>query len=211
VNITYYSRPNRGFTLLELLLVMSMLGVVSTMGFVGFVKVSYQWNDLVSALTLEKTLARCFTEFRKDFENILPTDCCQRGLEGMRASVEDSRRYWNVNFEDDSVSFPVSIYNPLQDRNERFLVRYKIERTTESARFIRYVSELDIEDAVPQESFSLENILAMRILYSDGKRWNTQWNRREMPDAVRISLTCVDPRDPTRHISRMVVFNIHVK
>jgi prepilin-type N-terminal cleavage/methylation domain-containing protein len=206
VNITYYSRPNRGFTLLELLLVMSMLGVVSTMGFVGFVKVSYQWNDLVSALTLEKTLARCFTEFRKDFENILPTDCCQRGLEGMRASVEDSRRYWNVNFEDDSVSFPVSIYNPLQDRNDRFLVRYKIERTTESARFIRYVSELDIEDAVPQESFSLENILAMRILYSDGKRWNTQ-----MPDAVRISLTCVDPRDPTRHISRMVVFNIHVK
>lgn len=211
MNITNYSRPNRGFTLLELLLVMSMLGVVSTMGFVGFVKVSYQWNDLVSALTLEKTLARCFTEFRKDFENILPTDCCQRGLEGMRASVEDSRRYWNVNFEDDSVSFPVSIYNPLQDRNERFLVRYKIERTTESARFIRYVSELDIEDAVPQESFSLENILAMRILYSDGKRWNTQWNRREMPDAVRISLTCVDPRDPTRHISRMVVFNIHVK
>ncbi|NLN93663.1 MAG: prepilin-type N-terminal cleavage/methylation domain-containing protein [Candidatus Hydrogenedens sp.] len=207
----FFFHRSQGFTLFELLVVMSILAVVSTMGFVGFIRTSNQWNDLISALTLEKGLSACFTELRQDFQNLLPADCCDTGLQGLQASLEDSRRYWRVIFEDDSISFPVSIFNPLKEEQERFLVRYRIVRNGEQSRLVRFTSPLDIENAEAVQTFAQDNVLAMRILYSDGDRWRDQWNRREMPLAVRISLSCMDPRNPTRHISRVVAFKINVQ
>lgn len=200
-----------GFTLFELLLVMSILGVVFTIGFTGFIKISGYWNDLSSAAKMDTILSSCFDEFRMDIENILSARRSETGVSGQQATVEDSRRYWQLSFEDDRISMAVEYLNPLTSVRERFRVHYKIERSEGASSFVRYASPLEGSQDTALETFSQPDILGMRILYSDGNVWHNQWNKRELPKAFRISLSIMDPRNPTKHISRMMTFKVNAK
>ncbi len=67
--------------------------------------------------------------------------------------------------------------------------------------------------ALPAFSLNADGVLAMRIEYSERRSdgsWFAAWTKPELPAAVRVSLTIMDPLRPNEQISRKTVFPIWV-
>ncbi|HNR34609.1 MAG TPA: type II secretion system protein, partial [Candidatus Hydrogenedentes bacterium] len=79
------SRPPRGFTLLELLTVIALMGVATTMGITMLFKVSDAWRETTRRMELDELASRIFNEMRKDFALVVSP-----AVDG--ASIRGSRR-----------------------------------------------------------------------------------------------------------------------
>ena len=105
-------RRHGGFTLFELLLALTIVSVVSTIGATGFFKLTAYWNDLLLTNRANQRATDIFTIMTSDFENTLSSEVTDISLQGSTADFQDNRRFWRLDFEDDRLSLPVEAYNP---------------------------------------------------------------------------------------------------
>ncbi len=202
---------HQGFTLLELIVVMTVLSVVSTIGVTGFFRMTDYWNEVMLTTRLNKALTHAFASITADFDTILSGRVTGSGLRGQQADTEDNVRFWRLAFEDDRITLPVEQYNPIADARERLVVQYAIERTGEDARLVRNVVDAGSAAHNGIKTSVASGITGMRIQYFDGRDWRNQWDAVTMPELVRVSLSAMDGARPDRHIARMAVFRIQVR
>ncbi len=205
-----YFNP-QGFTLLELMVVLTVMSVVSTIGVTGFFKMTDYWNEVMLTTHLNKALTHAFASIATDFDSVLSARVMGSGLRGQQADTEDNVRFWRLSFEDDRITLPVEQYNPIDDARERLVVQYVIERTGEGARLTRNVVDAGSATHNGIKTNIASGITGMRVQYFDGRDWRNQWDAVTMPELVRISLSAMDGVRPDRHISRMAVFRIQVR
>lgn len=199
-----------GFTLFELLLALTIVSVVSTIGATGFFKLTNYWNDLLLTNRANQAATDIFTIMASDFENTLSSEVTDISLQGSSTNFQDNRRFWRLDFEDDRISLPVEAYNPSLGVWERRLVRYEIDRTDAEPRLFRLARPLDAGPSAEKLTAVFPGVSGLRIHYFDGTSWHSQWQEDFMPKAVRVSLAVMEDMRADKHISRMATFRIYV-
>ncbi|MCP4640321.1 MAG: prepilin-type N-terminal cleavage/methylation domain-containing protein [bacterium] len=190
-----------GFTLLELLVVIGILGVLSSLGAVTFAQMMGRWSDVKHKIDRDRVADNILEGMRKDFSAIISTalvgeDTCLVGF-----TVDDR----------DEVVFPVAAPTA-QGRTLGGLVRYGLgdDRTLQRVSY-KLSDEYDVGEYPVTVA---KGVVGMEIEYNAGTEegWVDHWESPVLPKAVRVSITLADPDNPTRdQVSRWAVFPILVE
>lgn len=203
-------RKSTGFTLFELLLAVTLLSILSTLGATGFFKLSSYWGDILLTQRLNQRATSIFAVMALDFENLLSSEVTGAGLRGQRGNYEDNRRFWRLIFEDDQFSLPVEYYTANEKSRDRYLVRYEIERKEGDLKLIRYARPLLSGPDAETATDIFLGVTGMRIKYFDGAVWLDHWEQDGMPKAVQVSLSIMEAMRDDKHLSRIRTFRTYV-
>ena len=209
-------RRRGGFTLLEILVVLVILGVVSGLGTSAFVVVTSVWNERKSLTDLDAQAQEAFESIRRDLSDALSYELSGLEIQGTNHDAIDRSTVPAAHNADDSIAIPVQGASTGQKRRRPALVGYRMDRDTENGALVRTVGDLDA--AYPttgrQEVIPLARTVAFRVEYlSDdpGSLWIGDWQGPGHPRAVRVSLTLEDLDRPDFQIARKAVLRVHVK
>lgn len=209
-------QQDRGFTLVELITVLAVLTVVSTLGTMAYLQIDGRWRSVHKRTELHAAADAIFAQMRGDFANLLAPRRTGLALSGETATYrdEDIGGYWQVAFDDDRLILPVELFNSAEGVAERRRVMYRIDREPPLPVLVR--SEGPLDAAVPAGAAMAlppgraPGVLAMAIEYLQDGEWGRTWDRAGAPDAVRVSLTLRDRNRPDEQIARRAVFAVQV-
>ncbi len=200
-----------GFTLLELLVVLAILSVLSTIGVRAFTKMVTLWSDTSARMELDAKCDTIFDTMRQDMERLASAQRTGHSIQGVDR-LETEQQVNRHKPEDDSIVLPVRQRSQGTGSWEEFAVRYHINRDGGSFGLMRTVGPND--GTVPADTSQLidEQVIAMNIVYLDQNNvWQKEWTQAQLPAAVRVSLTVSLPNRPYDQIAREAVFPIHVR
>ncbi len=201
--------PTKGFTLLELLTVIVLMGVATTMGVTMLYKVSDAWRETARRIELDEIANRIFDEMRQDFVAVVSPRVDGASIRGVTRTANDAR-FFRISLEDDRVTLPASLPMKPDGPAERVDVSYQVNRQDGQTALLRSVN---IPGAAGTPAKVADGVLALRFEYvehgSDGT-WRAGWSKPVLPAGVRVSLTLMDPLRTYEQISRKAVFPIRV-
>ncbi len=207
------STATKGFTLLELTVVLVITSVAAGMGVTGLFRMTTYWNDLQAATRLNHEITQAFAALADDLEHVLSPQVSTVAFQGERRNTRNTIHHWRIAFEDDMMSFPIEVFNPITQQRNRMIVRYAIARGDGAPRLARFVSAYseDGPTGMGSGSFVAQNISAMRINYFDGTAWRDEWDGPEAPRLVRVSLSVIDDYRPDRQLARTATFPVRIQ
>ena len=205
------TRRRAGFTLMELLVSLSLLGVVSTIGVTAFFRVADHWTAVQRAQRLDTQASAALDAIREDLDRMLSP----RTGAGAFASVCQTARHSfgaaEAPANDDKLAFPIVQKNAATGNFERAVVTYEIDRHTALPRLLRRVRGTDPGAPAGTSVVVAEGVFSMSVLCGDPPDMTCGWDAPEPPGLVRVSLGMADPADPGAGLSRAATFELHVK
>lgn len=206
-------RGRRGFTLLELLVVIGLMGVVSTLGTQLFFEMTDAWTSMRQRADLDAEADSAFRLIREDFEQLVSPRLAGVSLQGVDRSAQQDARYWGLPLNDDEMTFAVLAPVSGSDSVRAGLVRYRVERS--DAEGLADVLRREVRDiGLPPEKAAGQTValgvvrLELEYQAADGQ-WLPAWDRPELPEAVRASLAMSHP-DSGEQVTRKAVFPVRV-
>ncbi len=204
-----------GFSLLEILIVLSILAVVSTLGISAFVTVTTAWNERKALTELDAQAEEAFEAIRRDLADTLSYELSGVALSGASRAAIDTGTVPAAHNADDRVAFPIqgAVEGPTGQQAAK--VGYRVDRSADEHSLVRTIGALDagFPTTGAQEVIPGARTIAFRAEYlSDDpdQLWEAEWHSPGHPKALRISLTLEDPGRPGFQISRKAVLRIHV-
>jgi len=206
----------RGFTLLEVLVVIVILSVVSGLGTSAFVTITSAWNDQQSMSQLNAMAEDVFSAIATDFSDTLSHDLSGVPISGASRDSVDTRTVPAAHNADDTLVIPIQGAAAGRTRERLATVGYRIDRSAATMPLLRTLGELG--DKTPgangQSLVPGARTLAFRVEYlseKPGRLWIQEWNGADHPRAVRVSITLQDLNRPDLQLSRKSVMHIHVQ
>lgn len=206
------TRRRAGFTLMELLVSLSLLGVVSTIGVTAFFRVADHWTAVQRAQRLDTQASAALDAIREDLDRMLPP----RTGAGAFASVCQTARHsfgaLEATANDDKITFPIVQKNVATGAFEQAVVTYEIDRHAAMPRLMRKVRGTDADAQAAGASLVIaEGVFSMSVMCGDPPDMTCGWDAPEPPEGVVVSLGMADPADPGAGLSRAATFELHVK
>ncbi|MDQ1257056.1 MAG: Type secretion system protein [Candidatus Hydrogenedentes bacterium] len=206
-----------GFTLFELLLVIGLMGLATTLGGAILLEVMEAWDRVSVRTGLDAMAQTVFDRLDTDFGDMLSSDLTGVSLVVISRSLEDGNQPAGQVLPDDMLIVPVCTSTDPAGAVSGTTVMYQIER--ENGRDLLVQTTGDLQTDIPiggrVELIPRADVLSMRVEYADKNGVWLEANGEEgwfkgLPRAVRISLTLADLDRPDEQISRSKVFPIHV-
>ena len=205
-----------GFTLLEVLVVIAILGIVSGLGTSAFVTINSAWSERKSITELDAQAQQAFDSIRRDLSDALSYELSAMAIRGTRHDAIDTATVPAAHNADDIIAIPVQGASAGQARQRAALVGYRMDRGAGNGSLVRTIG--DLEAAFPTtgrlEIIPGAHTIAFRLEYlsnDPGRLWVGDWQGAGHPAAVRVSLTLEDPDRPDIQISRKAVLRVHVR
>lgn len=200
-----------GFTLFEMLVVLAVLGVVSSIGISAFVSISASYRTIERRMNMETIAQNILDTVREDCNLIVPSALSGRAVQAERA-MEETRRYGRVPLENDRVVLPISYFNPIAGKLERVRVMYHIDREGPMP-VLRRTMEGGYGPGDPAGASEVvaAHVLSMRVECFDGQEWLPGWDNAANPAALRFSVTVADPDRPYEQTARSAAFPVRVQ
>ena len=215
-------RRRAGFTLIEILVVISLMGVVTSLGISAFVDMSEAWKSTRTMSELDREASNAFRMIEQDFASVVSTELSGISLRGIHRDLESSEkgaspRYFDRVLADDAIVIPV----PAGAGGEADigLISYSVNRADNSHRLVRTFGDITLREdqslvEVDVVNPNVAEVIRFRIDYSDSAgEWSAEWTDTPLPQAVRVSMTLEQPGKYGQHlqITRKAVFAIHVR
>jgi prepilin-type N-terminal cleavage/methylation domain-containing protein len=201
--------PRGGFTLFELLVVLGVLAIVTTIGGTAFSALTDAWRIVSLRNTLNERAIALFDSIRRDTEQLVAPQLSGVPLLGIPAT-EEQKRYGRVPLESDRVILPIALNAP-DGSLLRQSVMYSIDRSGAVPVLRRTPAkfgETAIDGALGTPL--AQGVLALRIEYlNDGKTLN-EWRQPGAPEALRVSVVLQDIDRPYEQIARSATFALRV-
>ena len=206
------TRRRIGFTLIELIVVLSLMGVATTLGVVMFARVTDVWKQASIRTELDATVNNVFEQMRQDFDAVVSGKLAGVSVRGATQTAQD-KRFFKIPLEDDQVIVPIEIAPGPGARVQRADVRYVIERKEDMPTLVRTTTLSGSPNAPVTHLKLAQGVIAMRVEFigkGPESSWQKDWLQAAAPGAVRVSLTVADPNRYYEQISRKAVFPIKV-
>ena len=205
-----------GFTLLEVLVVIAILGIVSGLGTSAFVTITSAWNERKSITQLDAQAQQAFESIRRDLSDALSYELSAMAIRGTRHDAVDTATVPAAHNADDIIAIPVQGASAGRARQRAALVGYRMDRGTGAGTLVRTIGALEAEFPTTGrlEIIPGAHTVAFRLEYlsnDPGRLWVGDWQGAGHPGAVRVSLTLEDPDRPYIQISRKAVLRVHVR
>ena len=199
---------HRGFSLLELLVVISVLSVVTTIGVSAFVSITTAWRQTTELVELESTADMILEDYlAQDIGRMLSPRLSGAPMSGKQGEAE---AFFRIRVEDDSMIIPVEVPNE-SGGLDRHSVRYHVDRERELPTLIRTIGPLGADMSSGLELELATGVFGLRFEYFDGTAWQPQWDKPELPLSVRAHVALMDVYQQHQQISRKATFPIHVR
>lgn len=202
-------RQSDGFTLLELLVVIGLIGVITTWGYVILFRVDAEWNDLRRRTELSDAADTIFETMRADFGALAPSKLSGVSISGVEGEYRDPSRVLRDMYND-SVTLP--ILGPENRAAQK--IRYYVDRSEGRDAIVREATPLGAAMSSITPLYPQVNVAYLRCEFAteteNGLEWLLGWERPEPPTAVRISMTLENPDYPYIQVSRKAVFDVRV-
>lgn len=203
-----------GFTLFELLVVLAVMSVVSTIGVTAYSRVTGVWR--VSALRMElgTNADYIFETMRRDVENVAASIRTGQAVQGIDVLSEEWN-YHRVPLDNDRFVLPL-IQTGINGITERLAVKYHIQRDGAEHLLVRTVGPMDGSEPngsslIVSDGDRLD-VLSMDVEYLHEGGWESRWTGPHNPEAIRVSLTLAGKgQREIEQIIRSAVFPIRVK
>ena len=199
-------RKHAGFTLLELLIVIALLGVVTTMGLRAYGAMTARWNDTKATMEMHDAAGRALESIRRDLKAAPGAAVTGQGLLGQPGEARDENRFWGHELADDSIVIPA--VDP-EDPGRLQLVRYLVERGRQTPRLVRVASR----DGQNGRVVIADGVLGFSVRFRaepDGT-WVSSWNHNRIPAQVAVNVVMMNPGNPQAQLVRREVVTLHVR
>lgn len=207
-----------GFTLLEVLVSIAILGVVTSLGVQAFFGLTGAWRETRRLAELEVATQAALDRMGDTFATAIASSLARQAIQGERRDTTDPR-FWDTVLANDRVAFPVYIESA-GGETVPARVTFAVERDQLGNDLVRVEMPLDDTTGESKQTRILEkgDVLRLRFEYADPDtgQWLETWSKAQMPGAVRVSMAVAYreripvPGAPRTQIARKAVFPIRV-
>lgn len=200
-----------GFTLFELLVVLAVMSVVSTIGVTAYSRITDVWRLSAMHMELGSTAEDIFQSIRRDMENVASSRLTGLALQGIDVLSEDAM-YGRVPLDNDRLVLPI-VQAGASGAAERLAVKYHVHREGEQiSQLIRTLGPMDGSEPNGASQIIASNVLALDIEYLAGAVWQPAWSSNVQPEAVRVNITVSGAGQwRAEQVTRSAVFPVYVK
>ena len=198
-----------GFTLFELLVVISLMAIATSMGTVILVQVFDLWSGLKVGAVLDRTSQTVFSAIEQDLSQAVNSKLAGAALKGESASVTGEDELFGIQLAQDHFTVPVQL-PMVGGGSAASLVGYRIERTLDGEfQLMRTLQSLNGGEVSSQ--MVAPGVVQMRVEYANAAgEWAPNWSDPEHPRAVRVTVSLYSPgKLQATQTARRAVFEVH--
>jgi prepilin-type N-terminal cleavage/methylation domain-containing protein len=200
----------RGFTLFELLVVLSVMSVVTTIGVTAYSRVTGVWRVSAMRMELGSTADAIFESIRRDLENVASSRRTGQVIQGIDVLSEDAM-FGRVPLDNDRIVLPI-VQVGVKGTTERLAIRYHVRRDGVPDQLMRTLGPMDGSEPNGASQIIANNVLALDIEYLSDGTWKPAWSGATQPEAVKVHLTLSGAGQwRTEQITRSAVFPVYVQ
>ncbi|HOD51024.1 MAG TPA: type II secretion system protein [Candidatus Hydrogenedentes bacterium] len=203
------ARRNRGFTLVELILVIAILGVLSTIGVVMFGRINNLWTQTRNKTELDARAEYALEQVRQDIAAFVSPALTGAPLQGVD-SVASDPAFPGVKLASDSLLIPIRGTTPAGGE-VLAAVKYAVVAESGTRILTRAPMGLYGEAGEAKSTEVTEGVAQFNVQYAGPEgQWQDAWDGAQPPSAVRVSLVVAEPGRPERQVAREAIFAVHV-
>lgn len=213
--MTSFRRKN-GFTLLELILVIALMGIATSLGVTMLFKVADAWRVTSNRCELDHRAAQIFKAIGNDMAEMLSPSATGVPFKAEAGTgTLDKDPFYKTQVERDRllVSAMLSSRDAANTAPVRADVEYVVENKENGSNLVRIerAPGMDPGKGVRTE---LDNaVISFRVeslAREAGATWQPGWTKATAPKAIRVSVVLANPNNPLEQIVRMAVFPVEV-
>lgn len=201
----------KGFSLIELVVAIGLLGVVSTIAVGMFVRMSDLWTDMEAQVEMNDRAEYALARIEEDLTELVSPRTAGAPLVVTDAVHQDDRYFWAIDLADDAITLPTRVLQR-EDGIRRWVeVAYAVDRSTWTL-MRSATAPGGASDAAPQPMIAATGVVQFNVSCRDRDgAWRTAWDEPEPPEAVRVSLVMMNPGRPWQQIARTAVYRVRVR
>ncbi len=192
---------NRGFTLLELLIAMTMMSIIAASLYTSM-SIGFRARESAEAVVEKGRAAEIAVELIK---GMLTASMVPNGILAGEFEGEDEQDEYG--YDADNLSFYTADYNPVEDELasdiEKVELEMSVREDTEERVIVRKTTTnlLSPRTIDPDEEVLCSGVRALNLRYYDGSDWADEWdssdNDNALPQAVEITIVLEGPESTT--------------
>lgn len=193
--------PHRGFSLLELIIAIGIMGVVTTAGMAMFFRLFDGWQANAAGAELDYTALQVFASMRSDLAQTARSEVSASPLKTQYRHVQNNSSGYSGLLANDRLELTVLTGSPPALQT----VVYEVDRSRHAlTRTVAKKAEGGGERAIVAEG-----VVHFRVECAgpDGA-WRNGWAETEAPRLVRASLVVRHPERPSAELGRTVLFAV---
>lgn len=208
-------RGRQGFTLFELIVVISILGVITNMGIVAFSQITTAWADTKAEADLDHQVDAVFEDFQEDISDTLSATLSGEAILGSKREATSSL-YFDRVLADDMIVLPIQHSAAGVRMRTGSKVAWRVSREGDITSLVRAIGELNEEkpSGPTEDKLGVANVVRLSFEYQSAESpgvWTREWNSAAHPTAVKMNLVAADRGRPWVQIGREAVFPINVR
>lgn len=200
----------KGFSLIELVVAIGLLGVVSTIAVGMFVRMSDLWADMEAQVEMNDRAEYALARIEEDLTELVSLRTAGAPLVVTDAVHQDDRYFWAIDLADDAITLPTRVLQREDGIRRWVQVTYAVDRSTWT--LMRSATAPGGASDAARPVIAATGVVQFNVSCRgrDGA-WRAAWNDPEPPEAIRVSLVMMNPGRPWQQIARTAVYRVRVR